>query len=175
MITINTKYDYEAHQKNSPGVNFDPKKNNNDRSLTNQADMDSADINKIMSRFEKTGLLGDGLTARQPIYGDFTEVKDYHQMLIAVKNVERAFNTLTANVRNRFDNDPQKLINFLEDPKNNAEAVELGLMDKSVLFSALADDGVTRITPEERKNRDDQKIAEAAAKAAASQPVPAAK
>lgn len=129
MVKIITKYDYE--NRPSPGISFNPKTNPNDRSLTNQADMDAADINKIMARYEKTGVLidPDGFT-RQPTYGDFTEVKNYHEMMIGIKNVERAFSQLPAKLKNRFENDPQQLITFLDDEKNYEEAIALGLIEK---------------------------------------------
>lgn len=158
MVNIKTKYDYENHIH--PGIHF----GKDDRSMTNQADMDAADINKIMARFEKTGVLIDGSgIERQPMHGDFSEVRDYHGMLIAVREAERRFYLYPAAIRNRFDNDPQKLIDFMEDPKNDKEAVKLGLKDRSVLKTALADDGVTRITPEERENLDKLAAAKAAA------------
>lgn len=144
-VKIITRYDYESRASIASGLHFDPKK---DKSLTNQADMENADINNIMSRFEKTGFIPG--TERQPMYGDFSEVKDYHTQLSAVRRAETAFNQLPASIRNRFDNDPQKLIDFLEDAKNNKEAVVLGLMDKSVLLTHLDLDGKTKITAEER-------------------------
>lgn len=155
MVQIITRYDYEAQKNLAPGLNFDPKKNKDDRSLTNQADMDASDINKIMARYEKTGVLVDPIgIERKPMYADFTEIKDYHSMLSSIRNVERAFNLLPVYVRNRFQNDPQKLIDFLENSKNDKEAVELGLKTRDVLLTALADDGVTKITPEDRANLD---------------------
>lgn len=130
---IITRYDYEAQAEASKisEVFFDKKK---DKSLTVQSDMDAADINKIMARYEKTGLLIDPLgVERKPMYGDFTEVKDYHTTLSALKRTEAAFNLLPAPVRNRFNNDPEALIKFLDDPANDQEAVKLGLKDRSVL------------------------------------------
>jgi len=169
MVKIITRYDYEAQKAIAPGTTFD-KKNANDRSMTNQADMDAADVNKIMARYEKTGVLVDASgNERQPMYGDFTEIKDYYTSKCAIANVERAFLTLPASVRNRFENNPQLLIDFLEDPKNDTEAVKLGLKDREVLLTALADDGVTRITAEERAVLDQEKK-EAAARAAKGAP-----
>lgn len=166
MVEIITRYDYEARARVAPRVHFDDK-NPSDRSMTKQADKDSADINKIMARFEKTGTLPDTLgIMREPRYGDFTAVKDYHATLSAIRDVERWFGAFPAAFRNRFDNDIQKFINFMEDSKNDEECVKLGLKDQSVLLVALADDGVTRITARERAALD----AEAASKEAAGQP-----
>lgn len=149
---IITRYDYESQKLVSPGVHFDKNKKA-DRSLTNQADMDAADINKIMARYERTGVLIDPLgVERRPMYGDFTEIKDYHQMLSSIRNVERAFSTLPANVRNRFDNDPQKLIDFLDDPKNNEEAIKLGLIEQPPIPNKATKDADGKPVPAEPAN-----------------------
>ncbi|QXP08032.1 MAG: internal scaffolding protein [Arizlama microvirus] len=123
MLKIKTKYDYAEKAKRPHGVNFTVK----DKSLTNQSDLPNTDINNIMARFEKTGLVPG--TDRPPMYGDFTEVKDFHTQLSAIRRVEEAFLLLPAKVRNRFQNNPQDLINFLEDSKNDKEAVALGLKE----------------------------------------------
>jgi len=149
MVKIITKYDYE--NRVSPGINFQPKINPADRSLTNQADMDSADINKIMNRYEKTGVLIDPMGfERKPTYGDFTTVKNYHEMMIAIRNAENAFNLLPANIRARFKNDPQNLIDFLEDRKNDEEAIKLGLREKPPLTA----EELERVKAEEKRQAD---------------------
>lgn len=122
IATIITKRDYEAQKAVAPGVHFDAKK---DKSLTNQGDLESTDINKIMARFEQTGFIPG--TERKPMFGDFSEVADYHTQLSALRRVETAFNLLPAHLRNRFENDPQKLVAFLSNPANDGEAVKLGL------------------------------------------------
>ena len=40
------------------------------------------------------------------------------------------FEALPAQIRARFDNDPAKLIEFLENSENRPEAEELGLVEK---------------------------------------------
>jgi len=152
---------YDATEK--VGLNFD-KSDPKSRSVTNQSDKDLTDVNKIMGRYEKTGLLPQ--TTRQPIFGDFTEIGDYHQVCQRVVKVNEAFLCLPAGVRSKFLNDPQNLIAFLNDTNNDREAVQLGLKDESVLRTALADDGVTRILPEQREALNKT----AAAKAATVQP-----
>lgn len=128
---IVTQYEYEKFEK--PGVDF-PASDKLSKSKTIQSDMDAADINKVMARYEKTGVIIDPAgIERKPVYGDFTEIKDYHTQLSAIRNVERAFDQLPAKIRNRFKNDPQTLIDFLEDSNNDREAVELGLKDQSIL------------------------------------------
>lgn len=167
MVKIITRYDQEARAEVAPGVSFHPKR---DKSLTNQADLEASDINNIMARYEKTGLLVDDLgNFRQPMSGDFSEVKTYHEMLSAVRDAERWFLAFPAKVRNRFKNDVQELVNFLEDSKNDEEAVSLGLKSEEVLLTAEYTDPKTgakrKVRPAEKKNLEDRD-AERAAKGA---------
>lgn len=130
-VAVKNRYDYEAHKADAPGVGFNPQKKS-DRSLTNQADMEAADINVIMAKYEKNpGLIVDAVTGaeRRPMYGDFTGMKNYHQTLSDIRRVEAAFAAQPVAIRNRFKNDVAQLIAFLDDPKNDAEAVELGLKE----------------------------------------------
>lgn len=135
-IKIASRYDYEGLKH--PKVKFDPK-DPLCKSVTNQSDKDSTDINKMMAKYEKTGMITDLITGnpRQPNYGDFSNVGDYHQLQNTIIRVNNAFNALPAKVRSRFENDPDVLIRFLADQQNDREAVELGLKDASVLPKAV--------------------------------------
>jgi len=125
---IKTQYEYEKNDH--PRVEFNPS-DKNSKSKAIQSDMDAADINKIMARFEKTGVILDPSgVERQPNYGDFTEFGDYHAMRSSTARAEQYFNALPAHVRNRFNNDPQELIKFAAKKQNYAELVKLGLMTK---------------------------------------------
>lgn len=120
-VQIKTKYDYELQASLAPGIGpFD-------KSMTNQADLKDSDVNLIMARYEKTGLIMG--TERAPRYGDFSEVPDYHTQLSAIRRVDAAFAALSPKIRNRFDNDPAKLLSFMENPENEKEAIELGLLE----------------------------------------------
>lgn len=174
MVKVKSRYAYD--QQDKPGVSFVPVKgpkgqvlNPQVLSLTNQADSESCDINVIFAKFEKTGLLVDPVTgvSRTPVYGDFSNVGDYHDMKCRLAKAEQAFACFPAKLRNRFNNDVQQLVDFLADSKNDKEAVDLGLKDREVLLTALADDGVTKITPEDRARYDEEKAKKAAAAQAA--------
>lgn len=129
-VKIITQYDYANYEK--PGVDF-PKNDPNSRSKTLQSDMELADINAIMARYEKTGVIIDPKgVERKPHYGDFTGISDYHAALSTVRQAERVFNALPASIRNKFDNDPQKMIDFVADAANNEELIRLGLKEKPV-------------------------------------------
>lgn len=96
--------------------------------MAKQSFQDECDINTIMSRYEKTGLI-EHVKDVQGSYGDFTSVDDYHASLNKVISAQEAFYKLPSSIRARFDNDPSHLMAFLEDPENRSEAVKLGLID----------------------------------------------
>lgn len=98
-------------------------------SLTKQEFKDECDINFIMARYEATGVV-EHLAAGTPKYGDFTDVPDYHQAMNTVIQAESLFSALPAKVRERFANDPSQMLDFLRDPANRDEAIELGLVDR---------------------------------------------
>lgn len=102
----------------------------NDISKTRQADAKDADINNIVRSFGVTGTLPAG-GVRIPSYQDFEDVFDFRSALEAVKAAEASFMALPAQVRSRFQNDPQEFVEFCSDPKNIEELRELGLAPKA--------------------------------------------
>lgn len=96
-----------------------------DPSLTKQAMKDECDINKIVARFTKSGVLPD--LKDNPMYGDFSDSVSYFDALQLVITAQDQFNGLSADVRARFGNDPAQFLAFAEDPSNQEEMVRLGL------------------------------------------------
>jgi len=99
-----------------------------DDGLTQQNFQEETDINNIMAKFAKTGLV-DHVNKVTGSYGDFTSVQDYQLHLDQVMAANQAFMQLPSAVRRRFDNDPAHLLSFLQDPRNLDEAVKLGLVN----------------------------------------------
>jgi phage internal scaffolding protein len=98
-------------------------------SLAQQHFKDECDINTILQKFNISGLLPQ--SPLSPRYGDFTGISDYHTALNRVIAAQDEFESLPATIRARFENDPAKLIEFLENENNRPEAEELGLVDKA--------------------------------------------
>lgn len=94
---------------------------------TQQQFKDQCDVNKIIKKYQKTGEL-DHLKKSQGVFADLTYVGDYQESLNKVIQANKSFSELNSQTRNRFRNDPQQLIEFLSDPKNEKEAIELGLI-----------------------------------------------
>lgn len=101
-----------------------------DPSLAQQSFKDDADINVMLEKFKVTGVMPQGVV--MPTYGDFDGVSDYRTAVDALKKASDAFMDMPANVRKRFDNDPQKFLEFCADEKNRDEAIRLGLVPKPV-------------------------------------------
>lgn len=93
---------------------------------TKQAHKDECDINKILDRYRKTGVL-DFAAKHEPQYGDVTAV-DFQEAQFTVAKAMGMFADLPAHVRNRFSNKPGEFLRFVQNPDNRAEAQELGLL-----------------------------------------------
>lgn len=114
-----------------------------DEGLTMQAPAEEQDINVIMRRFGiKDGSQLPRWTDPQAIYGDFSNMpNDPVEAAEIIRRGEVSFNTLPADVRNRFGSGA-KLYNWLQDEKNTDEAIRLGLMaekPRSVSSSTSSD------------------------------------
>ena len=101
-----------------------------DESLAQQHQRDECDINYILKQFNVTGVLPQSPIS--PQYGDFSGIGDYHTALNRVIAADEEFMSLPAQLRARFENDPENLINFLNDDKNRDEAIQLGLLERPI-------------------------------------------
>nr|QJB20846.1 MAG: internal scaffolding protein [Microvirus sp.] len=101
---------------------------NTEESLTQQQFKAECDINNIMAKYKKTGLITHVNRFAGHI-GDFSSGDSYQESLHKVMAAQESFNALPAHIRSRFFNDPAQMLDFLSDPKNDEEAVKLGLRE----------------------------------------------
>lgn len=101
-----------------------------DPSMTVQSEKVDADINTLVKRFGLVGTMP--ANPRVPMYGDFSNLTDYRSALEAIRQADASFMELTPEVRSRFLNSPQKLLEFCADERNREEAVKLGLLKAAV-------------------------------------------
>jgi len=94
--------------------------------LTEQNHKDETDINNIVRKYNKTGLI-DHLNQFEKQYGDMTGY-DYQEAMNTVAAANTMFEGLPSSIRNKFDNDPAKFINFVDDEANADKLVEMGLV-----------------------------------------------
>lgn len=95
-------------------------------SVVEQSHRKACNINTIVAKAHKTGLFPERVDS--PTYGDFTGTTDFHAAQNRIIKATMDFQMLPSGIRTRFDNDPGKLMDFLQDPDNAAEAIELGLL-----------------------------------------------
>lgn len=96
-------------------------------SKTLQNFKEECDINNIMKKFERTGMLNHAKEFEGG-YGDFTNTPvDYQEACNIILEAERMFMTVPSKVRKEFDNDPGKFLEFVENPENIDRCRELGL------------------------------------------------
>jgi len=69
-----------------------------------------ADINEIMRRFGMTGSLPPGVSGG--VYGDFSGIEDFDDALRTVERAQAGFMALPAEIREKFQNDPGRMIHF---------------------------------------------------------------
>lgn len=121
-------YDQDLRSLETSIAEFSP-------SMTRQTDAIGTDINDIVKEYGLTGTVPAPI--RYPTFEDFSEsVDDYQTALNAVIAAQESFMQLPADTRKRFDNDPQKLLEFVNNPSNYAKAKEYGLLVPSTASDA---------------------------------------
>lgn len=99
-----------------------------DESKTRQEFKDECDINVLMAKYERNGVVPP-VNGGTPQYLDVSDVPDLAKAFDVVEQASKAFFTLSAAVRREFDNDPVKFVEFAQDSKNLERMREWGLAE----------------------------------------------
>lgn len=119
-------YDVKARSRASALSGFEP-------SRTQQHMADECNINTIVKRFGLTGTLPQA--AKLPTYGDFTGLYDYQTALNALQEANEVFDSLPADIRKRFENNPAMFVDFCSNSDNLDELREMGLAKPAPVVS----------------------------------------
>lgn len=95
--------------------------------FTEQAHKDTCDVNKIIQKYDRQGLINH-VSHFEAQFGDVSGF-DFKTMQEKVLNAKSMFDKLPSAIRTRFNNDPQYLLTFMDDPNNRDEAIKLGLIN----------------------------------------------
>lgn len=101
-------------------------------SKTDQQYAKETDVNYILSRYQKTGQLTH-ISKIQGQYADVSSIPNLYQALQNVKLANDSFMELPAEIRKKFMNSPALMIEYLQDPANDSEAIKLGLKPSPIL------------------------------------------
>ena len=98
-------------------------------SATKQSFKDECDINNIMAKFEKTGVL-EHVNNWEAEYG-FIDGATFQDYQLQVAKAKTMFEELPAKTRERFGNDPAKFLDYFDGEKKPdiEELLELELVD----------------------------------------------
>lgn len=122
------KYGFYRPHEHKGFDNTDPETGEVLPSMTRQSEMAACDIHNILKQFSQRGfeeLVRQNAAAGQ--YADLTNLPDYQEALNTVIAADNAFMALPSQIRDRFQNDPAMFVAFLSDPRNQDEAIRLGL------------------------------------------------
>lgn len=96
-------------------------------SMTKTDMAQACDINVILANYKNTGTVAQRTNAQ---WGDFPDAMDFQAAQNLVIESREMFQSLPANIRDRFNNDPAALLRFVADPQNRREAEQLGIVNK---------------------------------------------
>lgn len=105
---------YVEKDGTNPAFNLDC---SNLPSLTRQEFAEECDINVLMEKYEKSGIISH-INPREPQYLDVTGLPDLQTAHDIIQTATREFMALPAKTRAAFQNDPMEFVKFAEDPAN---------------------------------------------------------
>lgn len=94
---------------------------------TKQSFADETDINQILARYIKTGVMDH--VKDHGGYADFPAPIEYQEAMQLTIDAQIAFDSLPATTRREFGNDPFEFLAFVENPDNVERMAELGLLE----------------------------------------------
>ena len=98
-------------------------------SMTQEHFREETEILNIIKRHDRNGVI-DHINKGSAIYGDFSEITDYRDMIHKLREADSAFAQVPSDIRKRFENDPAKFFNFVTDSSNYEALADMGLVIK---------------------------------------------
>lgn len=111
------KFHTRFNHAESIGIEFD------EPSLTEQSFAFESDINNIINGY------GGAPIPKTPLFDITFDSNQFENALNVVAEAKSKFEEMPSFIRDRFENNPSKLIEFVQDDKNYDEALKLGLVN----------------------------------------------
>lgn len=138
MTKIQTPKFFTAYNTpEGPTLTF-PEETQTKKAATVQSAKDECDVNQILKRYETTGVL-EHTRQFNGQYGDFSEIGDFQSAMQSVQVGREIFDTLPAQMREIFNNDPGNFLDAVVDPDRNQELVELGILEGNLAEASDSD------------------------------------
>jgi len=112
-----------GYKRGDFGLSFD-----RTTSMTVQADARNLDINKMVQKIRNGQAVP--MYGGQLFYGDVSNFKGLADAYEKISEVEELFGQFDPKLRELFDNDPVKFVDFMDNPDNLKKAEEIGLVNK---------------------------------------------
>lgn len=116
-------------------------------SRTKQAFAKESNVNFIMAKYLSSGVI-EHVRKNSGFYADVTDVPDYKEALMVVMEASDLFNSLPSDIRTKFDNDPQKYLEFVSKPENKDQLIKWGMVKAPIEPAAPIEVRVVNPTPE---------------------------
>lgn len=121
-MTFRSPYNFDSDvNSHHCGFSFDE-----DSDRTQQSFRDECDINTLVRVYANTGVIPGADTPAMVFNVD--EIIDYQTALNRLMDADEAFMSFPSEIRDRFQNDPAVMLDFIHNADNRDEAIKLGLI-----------------------------------------------
>ncbi len=138
-IHIRGPYDRESE----PGIDF-----SNGESMTKQSFTEECDINNILAKYQKTGVINH-VADHGGDYG-FMDGSTFTEQMMQITKAQSMFNDLPSQAREFFEHDPAKFLEYVDKLDMDSDATqlaELGLLSPQAAMELLVNDDQVVETP----------------------------
>lgn len=107
-------------------------------SLTEQAHKNQCDIHRIIGKYKKSGLMTH-VNAMEGKYADYPNSLDFQLMQVKIATAKSMFETIPSHIRAKFKNDVGQFLDYVTNPENRQEMIELGFKPEHLPDEVVAE------------------------------------
>lgn len=118
------RYNSDGTKFHKDGVVCDCSK---DEPITEQQHVKEVDINRIVKKYGMDMIQKTNLLMSQDFQFDDVAGNDFQEAMFKVTQAQQHFDSLPAEIRKKFDNSPAQFLDFVQNPSNADQLVDMGL------------------------------------------------